>query len=113
MILYLDPNQCHQCVARWRLHSLVADLLQSLETEHESTSTSTCAISSYFAEDTSDTDKAKYACSFHPDSNKFRWAKVLKKGPLFALCTVCSRDVIVAYGGMKDLKRHEPTKVHQ
>ena len=90
------------------------------ETEHESTST--CESSSYFAEDTSDINdgdlsampkKAKYACSFHPESNKFRWAKVLKKGPSFALCTVCSRDVSVVYGGMKDLKRHELTKVHQ
>ena len=91
------------------------------ETEHDE-STSTCASSSYFAEDTSDTDdgdlsakpkKAKYACSFHPESNKFRWAKVSKKGPSFALCTICSRDVSVAYGGIKDLKRHELTEVHQ
>ena len=76
---------------------------------------------SYVGDDTtSDEDlstrpkkKARYTCSFRPASNTFKWTRVSKKGTSFAFCTVCSRDVSVAYGGIKDLKKHELTNVHQ
>ena len=57
--------------------------------------------------------RARYSCTFRPESNSFKWAKSSRKGPSFAFCTVCSRDISVAYGGKKDLKRHELTGVHQ
>ena len=57
--------------------------------------------------------EARYECTFQPDSNKFAWARVSRKGPSFAFCTICSRDVSVAYGGTKDLHRHEQTAVHE
>ena len=57
--------------------------------------------------------KPRYSCTFHPDSNKFTWAIVSRKGPTYARCTVCNRDVSVAYGGTKDLRKHEQTRVHQ
>ena len=57
--------------------------------------------------------KPRYACRFHPDSNQFTWAKVSRKGPSFAYCTTCSRNISVAYGGNKDLSKHERTDVHQ
>lgn len=56
--------------------------------------------------------RSRYACTFHPDSS-YSWAKVSRKGPSFAFCNVCSRDVSVAYGGRKDLRKHEQTTVHQ
>ena len=55
--------------------------------------------------------RARYACTFHPDA-RFPWAKVSKKGPIFAYCTLCSRDIRVAYGGTKDLHKHENRAVH-
>lgn len=57
--------------------------------------------------------RSKYACSFRPGSNSYSWATVSRKGPSYALCTVCSRDVSVAYGGTKDLRRHEQTNLHR
>ena len=57
--------------------------------------------------------RPKYACTFRPGNNSFPWAKVSRKGPSYALCTVCSRDISVAYGGMKDLRKHEQTKLHK
>ena len=57
--------------------------------------------------------RARYSCTFRPESNSFKWAKSSRKGPSFAFCTVCSCDISVAYGGKKDLKRHELTGVHQ
>ena len=59
------------------------------------------------------TKKPRYACTFHPNSNTFSWAKVSRKGPSYAFCTICSRDISVAYGGTKDLHKHEQTAVHQ
>ena len=56
--------------------------------------------------------KTRYACTFNPESSKYAWARVSRKGPSFAFCTVCSRDISVAYGGTKDLHRHEQTAVH-
>ena len=55
--------------------------------------------------------KPRYSCVFHPET--VSWAKVSAKGPSYAHCTVCNRDVNVAYGGSKDLKRHEQTNIHQ
>ena len=57
--------------------------------------------------------KARYAYTFHPESSKFAWAKVSRKGLSFAFCTVYSRDISVSYGGTKDLHRHEQTAAHQ
>ena len=36
-----------------------------------------------------------------------------RKGPSFAYCTLCSYDVSIAYGGTKDLRKHEQTALHQ
>ena len=47
--------------------------------------------------------KPRYACRFHPDSNQFTWAKVSRKGPSFAYCTTCSRNISVAYGGCTEV----------
>ena len=74
--------------------------------------------SSSSVEETSEDDevtrkRARYACTFRPESNSFKWAKSSRKGPSFAFCTVCSRDISIAYVGNKDLKRHELTSVHQ
>ena len=57
--------------------------------------------------------KPRYSCTFHPESSKFTWPIVSRKGPTYARCTVCNRDVSVAYGGTKDLRKHEQTRVHQ
>lgn len=57
--------------------------------------------------------KSKYACSFRPGSNSYPWATVSRKGPSYALCRVCSHDISVAYGGTKDLRRHEQTNLHK
>ena len=57
--------------------------------------------------------RARYACSFHPESNTCDWATVSTKGSSYAYCKLCSRNVSVAYGGMKDLRKHEATGVHQ
>ena len=56
--------------------------------------------------------RSRYACAFRPDSNTYTWAKVSRKGPSFAYCTLCSRDVSVAYGGTKDLRKHEQTAIN-
>ena len=58
-------------------------------------------------------NQGTYACIFHPDSKQFTWAKVSRKGPTFAYCTICSRNISVAYGGNKDLNKHEQTAVHR
>ena len=55
--------------------------------------------------------KPRYSGVFHPET--VSWAKVSAKGPSYAHCTVCNRDVNVAYGGSKDLKRHEQTNIQQ
>ena len=57
--------------------------------------------------------RARYACTFTLDSTRFPWAKVSRKGPSFAYCCVCSRDISVAYGGTKDLCKHESRAVHK
>ena len=50
---------------------------------------------------TSSSDEPRYSCVFHPESNKFTWAISSRKGPSYARCTVCNRDVSVAYGVLK------------
>ena len=56
--------------------------------------------------------KPRYSCSFHPELNMFAWARVSRKGPLYAFCTLCKRDISIAYGGQKDLRKHEGTNLH-
>ena len=62
----------------------------------------------------------KYSCSFRKEYNKrFPWATDSKKGPSFAFCMPCGRDISLAQGGTKDLRKHEHeqttvhTKAHQ
>ena len=56
--------------------------------------------------------KPRYMCTFHPESNTYDWARVSRKGPSYAFCSFCKRDISVAYGGQKDLRRHEATTLH-
>ena len=45
--------------------------------------------------------------------NYFPWhGKESKKGPTYAFCMKCSRDVSLGLGGTKDLRRHEQTSLH-
>ena len=39
--------------------------------------------------------------------------RMSKNGPSFAFCTLCSCDVSLAYGGTKDVRKHELTSLHQ
>jgi hypothetical protein len=57
--------------------------------------------------------RPRYSCQFHPEANKFKWARASSKGSCYAHCISCNRDVSIAYGGTKDLRRHEQTNVHQ
>ena len=79
----------------------------------ESSAAGTDETASEASNETLSMKKPRYACTFHPESNKYAWAKVSRKGPSFAFCTVCLRDISVAYGGTKDLHRHEQTAVHR
>ena len=79
------------------------------DSEYEASGSSTVTSAQLSGE----SEKPKYSCTFHPESNKFTWAIVSRKGPSYARCTVCNRDVSVAYGGTKDLRKHEQTRVHQ
>ena len=45
--------------------------------------------------------KPRYMCAFHPESNTYDWARVSQKGPSYAFCSFCKRDISVAYGGRK------------
>ena len=56
--------------------------------------------------------KPRYSCTFHPESNTYDWARVSQKGPSYAFCSLCKRDISVAYGGQKDLRKHEATTIH-
>ena len=56
--------------------------------------------------------KPRYTCTFHPESNTYDWARVSRKGPSYAFCSLCKRDISVAYGGQKDLRRHKATALH-
>ena len=40
------------------------------------------------------------------------WATDSKKGPTYAYCMPCGRDVSLGQGGTKDLRKHERTNVH-
>ena len=69
------------------------------DSEYEASSSSavTTGSSAQFSEEPK--KRPRYSCTFHPESNKFTWATVSRKR-----CTVCNRDVSVAYGGTKDLE---------
>ena len=59
------------------------------------------------------TKRKKYACIFRKEHEKiFPWAAQSSKGPSYAFCTKCSRDINLGQGGTKDLKRHEQTRLH-
>ena len=57
--------------------------------------------------------KARYSCTFHPKCNQFSWAKPSSKGSTFAFCNRCKRHLNISYGGVRDLKRHGETVLHQ
>ena len=83
------------------------------DSEYEASSSSavTTGSSAQFSEEPK--KMPGYSCTFHPESNKFTWATVSRKGRTYARCTVCNRDVSVAYVGTKDLRKHEQTCIHQ
>ena len=86
------------------------------ETEREGTASSSGVLatcSSPQLREDGPKKRQRYSCTFHPESNQFAWAVVSRKGPTYARCMVCNRDISVAYGGTKDLKKHEQTQVHQ
>ena len=57
--------------------------------------------------------RKKYSCSYRKEYNKrFPWATDSKKGPSYAFCMPCGRDISLAQGGTKDLRKHEQTTVH-
>lgn len=57
--------------------------------------------------------RKKYSCVFRKEHTKiFSWATASKKGPTYAFCVKCSRDISLGLGGTKDLKRHEQTALH-
>lgn len=56
--------------------------------------------------------KPRYSCSFQP-SSKFPWAIPSHKGASYALCKICKRHISVAYGGFRDLTKHENTTIHE
>lgn len=56
--------------------------------------------------------KPRYSCTFRP-SSKFPWAICSDKGDSYALCKICRRDMSVAYGGFRDLIKHENTALHK
>jgi hypothetical protein len=85
----------------------------SAESVSETDGSISSSVEDTSAEDNLSRKRPWYACTFRPESNSFEWAKISKKGPSYAYCTVCSRNVSVAYGGRKDLKKHELTSVHQ
>ena len=45
-------------------------------------------------------------------SKTFPWSTDSKKGPTYAFCLRCNRDISLGRGGTKDLKQHEQTAVH-
>lgn len=56
--------------------------------------------------------KPRYSCSFQ-SSSKFPWAIPSHKGASYALCKICKRHISVAYGGFRDLAKHEATTIHE
>ena len=83
------------------------------DSEYEASSSSTVATCSSAPLSEEPKKRPRYSCTFHSESNKFTRAIVSRKGPTYARCTVCNCDVSVAYGGTKDLRKHEQTRVHQ
>ena len=73
-------------------------------TECEGTASSSGAVATCSSSQPSEDGPRKrqrYSCTFHPESSHFAWAVVSRKGPTYARCTVCNRDISVAYGGTK------------
>ena len=57
--------------------------------------------------------RKKYSCTYRKQySKRFPWATASKKGPTYAFCMPCGRDVSLGQGGTKDLRKHEQTNVH-
>ena len=57
--------------------------------------------------------RKKYSCNYRKEYNKrFPWETDSKKGPTFAFCMPCGRDISLAQSGTKDLRKHEQTTVH-
>ena len=57
--------------------------------------------------------RKKYACVFRKlYTQSFSWATELKKGPTYAFCKKCHRDICLGQGETKDLRRHEQTALH-
>ena len=55
----------------------------------------------------------KYMCVYRKQySRNFPWSTDSKKGPTYAFCMRCNRDISMGQGGTKDLKRHEQMSVH-
>ena len=77
--------------------------------ESEITDGGPCSSSSSINTSSSDREttprkKPRYSCTFHPESNTFDWARVSRKGPTYAFCSICKRDITVAYGGAERFK---------
>ena len=57
--------------------------------------------------------RKRYSCVFRKNLTKvFPWATDSKRGRSYAFCMRCSRDISMAHGGVKDLRRHEHTALH-
>ena len=57
--------------------------------------------------------RKKYSCSYRKEYNKrFPWVTDSKKGPSYAFCMPCGRNISLAQGGTKDLRKYEQTTVH-
>ena len=78
------------------------------DSEYEASSSSTVATCSSTPLSEEPKKRPRYSCTFHSESNKFTWAIVSRKGPTYARCTVCNRDVSVV-----DLRKHEQTRAFQ
>ena len=52
----------------------------------------------------------RYTCIFRKERRKtFPWATDSKRRHSYAFCVRCSRDICMAHGGVKDLKKHKNT----
>ena len=62
---------------------------------------------------TTPSKRKRYSCVFRKNLTKvFPWATDSKRGRSYAFCMKCSRDISMAHGGVKDLRRHEHTALH-
>ena len=57
--------------------------------------------------------RMRYSCIFRKEHRKiFPWATDSRRGCSYAYCMRCSRDICMAQGGVKDLRKHESTALH-